>query len=61
MAGDFAKVCLPKGLACTLQQTAWEYTWWAHCKGFRNADLQRIEMGQSTKLTPIVSLLHRTF
>ena len=28
-----------------------------HCKGFRNAPLQRIEMGQSTDLTPLVSSL----
>ena len=32
-------------------------TWGPHCKGFRNAPLQQIEMGQSTDLTPLVSLL----
>ena len=37
-------VYLLKGLACTLQQTAWEYTLGPHCKGFRNAVLQWLEM-----------------
>ena len=27
-----------------------------HCKGFRNAPLQQIEMGQSADLIPLVSL-----
>ena len=39
----------------------WEYTCGPHCKGFRNADLQRFEMGQSSELTPLVSLLFCTF
>ena len=32
-----------------------------HCKGFRNADLQQIEMRESTDLTPLVSFLFYTF
>ena len=47
---------MPQDLACILEEIACSI-YFPDIKEFRNDDLQTNEMGQSTELTPLVSLL----
>ena len=49
-------ICMQLALY-VMQQNILEYLVVSDCMGFRNADVQRNEMGHNSLLTPLVSLL----